>query len=92
MMPQDAIAMLHRRAWPRVVRDKDREAAMQQRQFPHIAPSPNEAVAQTIARRRPRTAGLRARRIFNVHAHANRRAPPGGDPGRRRQGKPDRGV
>src|SRR5205085_168378 len=38
------------------------------------------------------TAGWRARRIFNVHAHADRRAPPGGDPGCSRQRKPDRGV
>ena len=60
--------------------------------FPNIAPSPLRRLAQSIARRRPATAGLRARRIFNVHAHANRRAPPGGDPGRRRQGKPDRGI
>src|SRR3954466_10206227 len=34
----------------------------------------------------------RARRIFNVHAHADRCAPPGRDPGRGRQRKPDRGV
>jgi hypothetical protein len=52
----------------------------------------NKALAPNIARRRPLAAGLRARRIFNVHAHANRRAPPGGDPGRSRQGKPDRGI
>src|SRR5436190_21474744 len=35
---------------------------------------------------------LRARRLFNDHAHADRRAPPGGDPGGRAQGKPDRGI
>src|SRR5215213_1862677 len=34
----------------------------------------------------------RARRNFNVHAHADRCAPPGGNPGRGRQGKPDRGI
>ncbi|MFL6789432.1 MAG: hypothetical protein ACJ8FC_12340, partial [Sphingomicrobium sp.] len=40
------------------------------------------AQAQSIARSLPLMAGQRAWRIFNVHAHANRRAPPGGDPGR----------
>src|SRR3954454_3927413 len=48
-------------------------------------------VALITARRRFDTAS-RARRNFNVHAHADRRAPPGGDPGRGDQGKPDRGV
>src|SRR3569623_1692832 len=37
--------------------------------------------ALITARRRHDPALRRARRIFNVHAHANRRAPPGGDPG-----------
>ena len=36
-------------------------------------------VATIIARRRLSRMHPRARRIFNVHAHADRRAPPGGD-------------
>src|SRR4051794_40104037 len=48
-------------------------------------------VAQLTARRRL-TPKPRARRIFNVHAHANRRAPPGGNPGRGRQREPDRRI
>src|SRR5207237_7884731 len=35
---------------------------------------------------------LRAWRLFNDHAHADRRAPPGGDSGGSAQGKPDRGI
>src|SRR5690242_12953049 len=46
--------------------------------------------APIIARPSVRTLEVRARRNFNVHAHAYRCAPPGGNPGRRRQGKPDR--
>src|SRR5688500_15233482 len=34
----------------------------------------------------------RARRLFNDNAHADRRAPPGRNPGGGRQGKPDRGI
>jgi hypothetical protein len=49
-------------------------------------------LATIIARRRLSRTHWRARRIFNVHAHANRRAPPGRDPGRGRQREPDRGV
>src|SRR4051794_39224170 len=48
--------------------------------------SVSAVVAIIIARRRADRMHPRARRIFNVHAHADRRAPPGGDPGRSRQG------
>src|SRR3954454_5500605 len=54
--------------------------------------SSRAGAATIIARRRLNRMHGRARRIFNVHAHADRRAPPGGDPGRSRQGKPDRGI
>src|SRR5688500_18419938 len=65
-----------------------------------IATRTNAARSMTIARpsfsyraHRPRSAGPgRARRNNNVHAYANRRAPPGRDPRCRRQGEPDRGV
>src|SRR5579884_3951438 len=57
-----------------------------------VSGSSRAAVATIIARRRLSRMHPRARRIFNVHAHADRRAPPGGDPGRSRQGKPDRGI
>ena len=36
--------------------------------------------------------GRRARRIINDHAYADRRTPPGRDPGGRRQREPDRGI
>src|SRR5438270_3063732 len=45
-----------------------------------------------IARGRAVSLPKRARRNFNVHAHADRCAPPGRDPGRGRQRKSDRGV
>src|SRR5690348_1823491 len=48
--------------------------------------------ASIIARPGVRTLQVRARRNLNVNAHAYRCAPPGGNPGRGRQGKPDRGV
>src|SRR5690348_12317024 len=48
--------------------------------------------APIIARRSERSLERRARRNFNVHAHAYRCAPPGGNPGSRRQREPDRGV
>src|SRR6218665_3047355 len=35
---------------------------------------------------------VRAWSDFNDNAHADRRAPPGRDPGGRAQGKPDRGI
>jgi len=41
--------------------------------------------ASPIARRGPVRPSRRARRNFNVNAHADRCAPPGGNPGRRRQ-------
>src|SRR5438270_7100251 len=44
------------------------------------------------AHRRPHGTARRAWRLFNDNAHADRRAPPGRDPGGRRQGKPDRGT
>ena len=52
----------------------------------HRRPLLSTGVATIIARRRQSRMRPRARRIFNVHAHADRRAPPGGDPGRSRQG------
>src|SRR4051812_24835788 len=42
-------------------------------------------MAATMARRRSEQIWPRVRRIFNVHAHADRRAPPGRDPGCGRQ-------
>src|SRR5690348_10833468 len=57
-----------------------------------VSGSSRAAVATIIARRRLSRMHPRARRIFNVNAHADRRAPPGGDPGRSRQGKSDRGI
>ena len=53
--------------------------------------SAEPGLVTTIARSR-HVRFQRARRNFNVHAHANRRAPPRGNSGRRRQGKPDRRV
>src|SRR5579884_3380090 len=50
------------------------------------------ARAIKIARRSAVSLSTRARRKFNVHAHADRCAPPGRDPGRGRQREPDRGV
>src|SRR5688572_2352075 len=41
---------------------------------------------------RPSGAAARVWSDFNDYAHVDRRAPPGGDPGSRRQRKPDRGV
>ena len=50
------------------------------------------ALATIIARRRHSRMHGRAWRNFNVHAHADRRAPPGGDSGGGAQGQPDRGI
>src|SRR3954467_14672648 len=44
------------------------------------------------AHRRPHRTARRAWRLFNDNAHADRRAPPGRNPGGRGQGKPDRGT
>src|SRR3954454_32506 len=44
------------------------------------------------ARRRLSTAAERVWSELNDHAHVDRRAPPGRDPGGRRQREPDRGI
>src|SRR3954453_7695591 len=44
------------------------------------------------ARRRLSTAAERVWRELNDHAHVDRRAPPGRDPGGRRQREPDLGI
>ena len=94
MTPQTPFAPDYSSRRRAVVRATVADWRLQQR---HI-----HATATPAARRRPWPSLSRAAahsrpprapgEIFNVHAHADRRAPPGGNPGRSRQGKPDRGI
>src|SRR3546814_5311855 len=63
--------------------------------FQHPADDRRQAPLPPLSyRMAPRrlAAGRHVRSIINDNAYADRRAPPGGNPGRRRQGKPDRGI
>src|SRR5436853_3573522 len=56
---------------------------------------PKGYAPSSIFERARGTAARTARRAWsdiNDHAHVDRRAPPGGNPGGGRQGKPDRGI
>jgi hypothetical protein len=90
MMPQDVLRPLFDEAADAFLAPNREMGRRAEALFLNPAVATGEALI--IARRSFLTLNRRARRNFNVHAHADRCAPPGRDPGRGRQREPDRSI